>query len=48
MTGMPVRDVSVLPVMSRSFVTAAAPVWIRDIGRSGVMLTRELIITELS
>ena len=48
MTGMPVRGVSVLPVMSRSFVTGAAPVWSRDIGRSGVMLMRGLIITELS
>ena len=46
MTGMPVRGVSVLPVMSRSFVTGAVPVWNRGIGRSGVMLMRGLIITE--
>ena len=46
MTGMPVRGVSVLPAMSRSFVTGAAPVWSRDIGKSGAMLMRGLIITE--
>ena len=45
MTGMPVRGVSVLPAMSRSFVTGAAPVWSRDIGKSGAMLMREPTIT---
>ena len=46
MTGMPVRDVSVLPAMNRNFVTGAAPVWSRDIGKSGAMLMRGLIITD--
>ena len=46
MTGMPVRGVSVLPAMNRNFVTGAAPVWSRDIGRSDVMLMRGLITTE--
>ena len=46
MTGMPVRDVSVLLAMSRNFVTGAAPVWSKDIGRSDVMLMRGLITTE--
>ena len=45
MTGMPVRDVSVLPAMSRNFVTGAAPVSSRDIGRNDAMLMREPIIT---
>ena len=46
MTGMPVRDVSVLPAMNRNFVTGAAPVWSRDIGRNGVMLMRGPITTD--
>ena len=46
MTGMPVRGVSVLPVMNRNFVTGAAPVWSKDIGMSDVMLMRGLITTE--
>ena len=46
MTGMPVRGVSVLPAMSRSFVTGAAPGWSRDSGKSGAMLRRGLILTE--
>ena len=45
MTGMPVRGVSVLPAMSRSFVTGAAPVWSRDIGKNDAMLMREPTIT---
>ena len=40
------KGLSVLPAMSRSFVTGAAPVWSRDIGKSGAMLMRGLIITE--
>ena len=45
MTGMPARDVSVLPVMNRNSVTGAAPVWSRAIARNGVMLMKVLIIT---
>ena len=45
MTGMPVRDVSVLPAMNRNFVTGAAPVWSRDIGKNDAMLMREPTIT---
>ena len=42
---MPVRGVSVPPAMNRNFVTGAAPVWSRDIGRNDVMLMREPTIT---
>ena len=45
MTGRPVRGVSVPPAMNRNFVTGAAPVWSRDIGRNGVMLMRGPTIT---
>ena len=45
MTGMPVRDVSVLPAMNRNFVTGAAPVQSRDIGKNDAMLMREPTIT---
>ena len=45
MTGMPVRGVSVPPAMNRNFVTGAAPVWSRDIGRNDAMLMREPTIT---
>ena len=43
---MPVRGVSVPPAMNRNFVTGAAPVWSRDIGRNDVMLMREPTITK--
>ena len=46
MTGMPARDVSVLPVMNRNSVTGAAPVWSRAIARNGVMLMKVLTITK--
>ena len=46
MTAKPAGYAPVLPAMSRSFVTGAAPVWSRDIGKSGAMLMRGLIITE--